>query len=64
MFPSARLVLNSHVVANSGESEDWVESATIATVLSFARTWSEELAAAVVFLASDDSNDIAGLDLF
>jgi ABC-type glycerol-3-phosphate transport system permease component len=37
------------VVANSGESENWVESATIATVLSSARTWSEELAAAVVF---------------
>jgi hypothetical protein len=64
MFPSARLVLNSPVVANRGDSENWVESATIATVLSFARMWSEELAAAVVFLASDDSSDIAGLDLF
>jgi hypothetical protein len=32
------------------------------TALSFARTWSEELAAAVVFLASDDSGDIAGIN--
>ena len=43
--------------------EIWVESATKPTVLSFERTWSEELAAAVVFLASDNSGDIAGMKI-
>ena len=43
------IILNSPVGANRGQSENWVESTTIATVLSFARTWSKELAAAVVF---------------
>jgi hypothetical protein len=51
------------VVANRGESENWVGSATIATALSFARTWSKELAAAVVFLVFDESGDIAGMNL-
>jgi hypothetical protein len=57
------IILNSPVFANRGESENWVESAPIAPVLSFARTWSKELAAAVVFLGSGDSGDIAGINL-
>ena len=43
--------------------EIWVESATIAIVLLFERTWSEKLAAAVVFLAPDNRGDIAGIKI-
>ena len=62
MPDGASIILNSSIVASKGFSSNSVYSATKAAVRSFARP--EDIAKAVVFLASDDSSYITGTELF